>query len=80
MVEQAVGVPVSITEEEIVRVPTVANHHRHHHTHVEQIVGVEAPQVRAEVVHVPKLAAREPVRNLPVEAEVEVPVPMPAEG
>ena len=36
-----------MTQEEIIQVPTIVNHHSHNHEHVEQTV----PMIQEEIVH-----------------------------
>eukprot|EP00972_Heterocapsa_arctica_P048569 7159053-Heterocapsa_arctica.AAC.1 len=48
-VEMIADVPIPMTQEETVHAPTIANHHRHHHEHVEQTVDIEVEHNRKGV-------------------------------
>ena len=78
-VEQIVGVPVHMTQEEVVHVPTVITQQRVQQQHVEQIVEVPVPMVQGEMVHVPKIMTQHRIHQQQVEQIVEVPVHMTQE-
>ena len=78
-VEQIVGVPVHMTQEEVVHVPTVITQQRVQQQHVEQIVEVPMPMVQGEMVHVPKIMTQHRIHQQQVEQIVEVPVHMTQE-
>eukprot|EP00974_Lingulodinium_polyedra_P069133 6693475-Lingulodinium_polyedra.AAC.1 len=59
MVDQAVEVPVPMTQEEVVRVPKVVNHYRHHHVEVGQVVDIHAPYEKEEIVRAPRMIPQE---------------------
>merc|ERR1712066_98700 len=67
MVEQIVDVPVPMTQEEIVHVPSVDRQHRHHHVHVDHHVDVHVPHEQEEIVHVPVIQTQERIVHNPVE-------------
>eukprot|EP00972_Heterocapsa_arctica_P052116 7666816-Heterocapsa_arctica.AAC.1 len=66
-IEMIVEVPVLMTQEESVHMPTIVTHHRHHHEHVEQIVGIEVPMIQEEMVHVPTITQQEKISQQYVE-------------
>ena len=53
--EEVVEVPVPMAQEEIMHVPMVVNHHRHHHVEQEFIADVHVPHEKEEIIHVPKI-------------------------
>ena len=69
-------VPVPMTQEELVHVPMVANHHRHQHLEQEMRVDVHVTHENEEIMHVSKIIPRERVIQQTVEQVVEISIPM----
>ena len=65
---------------EIVHVPTVVSHRRHHHFEQEVIVDDHVPHERDGIVNVSKIIPQERVIQETVEQVLEVPVPMHQEN
>ena len=63
-----------MTQEELVHVPTVVNHHRHQHFEQEVLVDVHVTHEKEEIMHVFKIIPRERFIQQTVEQVVEISV------
>jgi hypothetical protein len=54
-VEMIADVPVPTMQQEVVLIPTVVNHYRHHHVEQDVIVDVHVPHEQEDIIHAPKI-------------------------
>ena len=60
-VEQVVEISVPMTQGNIVLMPTVVNHRRHHHVEQEVIFDVHARREKEEIIHASRIILQERV-------------------
>ena len=69
-------VRVPMTQEELVHVPMVVNHHRHQHLEQKVLVDVHVTHEKEEIMHASKIIPRERVIQRTAEQVVEISVSM----
>jgi hypothetical protein len=66
--------PVTEMQKEVVLIPTVANHHRHHHVEQDAIVEFNVPREQEDIIHVPKIIPPGRLIHQAVEQIAQVPM------